>query len=230
MTYEHTISKFLVKDKEKMNFDEFSNKFYRNITLYNKAYKEGQFDEFLSKLYMKSSSVYEDWYKALNKIAFSFVRKNLELITVLVKSNNIDAVITAYDMQKKKGSLISRSISRKTTASSVIESKIQLLTELNMQLALIESEEEENIVRKAQAEFYLCYGEYENDKYLGTIYNEMIASFKDEIRNAIITEINKIDGISADIRDKMAITMSCDDIYHNRRTHRTPNIFKQIHK
>lgn len=227
MLYEYTTNKCLSKDKKGMDLDSFTSQFYRQLRLNRQKYEEEQFDDFLTELYMKDSSVYEDWYKAFSKISYAFTRKNTVLMTNLVRNNNIEYALLAFNMDKKKKSLVARCIPRRATVSTVGESKNKLFTELNMQLALMESEEEDNILRKAQEEFYLCYGEYENNRYLGDLYNNILDTLEEEMRNALISEINKISTISAKLTDSANITLIRDTQSVTRKDRNMPKVYRK---
>lgn len=227
MLYEYTTNKFLSKDKKGMDLDSFTSQFYRQLRLNRQKYEDEQFDDFLTELYMKDSSVYEDWYKAFSKISYAFTRKNTVLMTNLVSANNIEYLLLAFDMDKKKKSLIARCIPRRATVSTVGESKDKLFVELSMQLALMESEEEDNILRKAQEEFYLRYGEYENDRYLGDLYNNILDTLEEEMRNALISEINKINTISAKLTDSANIALIRDTQNATRKDRNMPKVYRK---
>ena len=227
MLYEYATNKFLSKDKKGMDLDTFISQFYRQLRLNRQKYEDEQFDDFLTELYMKDSSVYEDWYKAFSKISYAFTRKNTVLMTNLVSANNIEYALLAFNMDKKKKSLVARCIPRRATVSTVGESKNKLFTELNMQLALMESEDEDNILRKAQEEFYLCYSEYENNRYLGDLYNNILDTLEEEMRNALISEINKISTISAKLTDSANIALIRDTQSVTRKDRNTPKVYRK---
>ena len=229
MIYEHTIAKFLVKNKDDMDFEKFSGRFYRNIELNNSTYQKGQYDDFLSGLYTMNQETYNEWFNALKKVTHFYARSNLDMITKFVNNNDLDAMLIAYDMFKKKCSIISRYIP-KTTTTSIKENKMELYASLNMQLILIESEDENSILKKVQDEFYLYFGKYENDPRLTDIYNKTFSSLKEELINAISKEINKIGAVSENIVNRMSDSLSYDDMYHVKKLHRTPKVYQEKHR
>jgi tetrahydromethanopterin S-methyltransferase subunit A len=138
-------------------------------------------------------------------------------------------MLIAYDMFKKKCSIISRYIP-KTTTTSIKENKMELYASLNMQLILIESEDENSILKKVQDEFYLYFGKYENDPRLTDIYNKTFSSLKEELINTISKEINKIGAVSENIVNRMSDSLSYDDMYHVKKLHRTPKVYQEKHR
>ena len=76
MLYEHNVSKFLVKDKNGIELEEYTNKFYRSLRLFGQKYEEEQFDDLLTELYMKDENLYKEWFKILQKIPYFFVKNN----------------------------------------------------------------------------------------------------------------------------------------------------------
>lgn len=195
--YEHATSKFLLKDKKGMDLNSFKEKFYRSVKLNNQRFEEEQFDDLLAELFIKEPEVYAEWYKVFLKIPYVFLAKNTVLMTNLVSLNNPEYVIIAYEMEKKRKSLISRCIPAKANTSTVAEAKKLLYTKLAMQLVLLESDSKDSILSKVKDEFYLSFGKYENDRFLGDVYNNILNNFENDISKALITEIDKINRISA---------------------------------
>jgi len=221
------MSKFLLKNKEKETFENFSQKFYDNLRLYHQSYKEEQFDDLLLELYNKENDVYGEWCKLFTKIPYFFVRNNVTLATCSVANENRNAIVIGYEMYKKQQSIISRSLPIKATVTTVNESKEKVLLELNKTLLLMKVENEENIVLKAQKEFSRCFSEYENDPYLNELYTNIYENFEQKILLRVESEINRVAGISKGIVSQDHMSALVADIEHRRKSHRKAKFFKQ---
>ena len=230
MNREYRFGQFLAKNKSNMSIDNFTNDFYRNIAYFNLSCEKDAYKDLLKELYEKGTVNYDDWRKAFNRINYSFVRSHKDLVVMLVKENRIDLLDKAFEMEKRKSSLISRCIPIKTTTGSIKYSKEYLYELLCKTLALLDSESMDNPIKKSQDSFYLSYGQYENDEYLGNLYDDIMNSFDKNIKSAIQDEINKIDGLCKHLVENMCLTVMKDDLDHSERCHRTPNIFKQKRK
>lgn len=230
MLYEHNVSKFLVKDKSDIELEEYTKNFYKKVRMAGLRYNEEQFDDFLTELYMKEPDVYKEWHVALRKIPYYFIRQNTVLATNLVSSNNVELLVTAYDMEKKKKSIISGTLPMKANSTTVNENKEKLLLGLEKLSLLMVSEGEDNIVRKAQEEFARCYNEYDSDPYLSDYYNGIIDNFETDILNKINEEYNKIKGINNKLTNSNHIGTVTDDIQHGKRCHNKVVFFKSTLK
>ena len=227
MIYEYSLSKFMDEFKSNYSLDTFIDKFYRNVKLNNYKYEDYQYDELLIELYYLSDKEYIEWYKTLKKIPYFFARNNTELILKLVRSKNHELMSVAYEMEKRKRSIVSRCLPMKATTCTVTESKEKLLTSLYMQAALLDSLEDDNPIRKGEASFALSFGDYENNEYLGEFYTKTIESLDEEIRNTIDTEIRKVGGISEALVQKQGLDIFHEDMNHLMRYRRTPIVYKR---
>jgi len=230
MLYEHNVNKFLVKDKSDIELEEYTKNFYKKVRMAGLRYNEEQFDDFLTELYMKEPDVYKEWHAALRKIPYYFIRQNTVLAANLVSSNNVGLLVTAYDMEKKKNSILSRTLPMKATSTTVNENKEKLLLELERLSLLMVSELEDNILRKAQEEFARCYGQYNDDPYLSDYYNGIIDNFETDMINKINEEYNKIEGIRSKISANDHLGTLVDNISHRNKNHPTSKFFKQTFK
>ena len=228
--YEHNMSKFIVKNKEDFTFEEYKAKFYRTLRMYNQKYDEEQFEDLLTELYMKEPEVYDEWVSLLRKIPYFFIRNNTVLTTALISSNNTELMVTAYEMDKKKKSILARTLPMRATSTTVNENKEKLLLEYKKLSLLIVSENDDNIVRKAKEEFAKCYGEYANDPYLSDYYNDILNNFEAELTNCIDKEINKVIGIGNKLTNSNHISTVVDDIQHAKRNHKKAVFFKSTLK
>lgn len=227
MIYECATNKFLVKDKRKMDFDEFSDRFYRSLRLNNQKYEEEQFEDFLTELYMKTPEVYNEWHKLFFRIPYSFTMNNIVLMTNLVSNDNFEYATIAYEMFKKKKSLIVRCLPVRVNASTVSESKSDLFAELTMQLILTKGGYEDSLLKSIKDEFSLAYGEYEDNQYLGDLFNSIMDSFESEISNAITKEINKINHISSKLIDRDNIGLLVETQESVRKDKHTVKAYKK---
>ena len=230
MIYEHNLSKFLEKNKDSMSLEEYIGKFYRNLRMHGQHYEEEQYDDLLTELYMKEPEVYIEWQKVFTKVPYFFVRSNTVLSTYLVSSNCSELMTVAYDMEKKRKSIISRIFPMKASITTVNSYKEKLIKELeNLKLLLI-SEEEDNILRKSQEEFARCYGEYNDDPYLNDYYNSIIDNFEYDIRTNIESEIAKANNLDYKLKDINHKGHVVDNIIQNSRNHKSSKFFKQTFK
>ncbi len=179
--------------------DEFKRKFYRNLAADNQKFELNQFDDMLNILYKKNEEDYKKWYKALNKIPLFFVKRNMSLTIELLNSDNIEALNTAFEMEKRKRAAISNNIIYKATYTSVNKSKKEILIALNNTLLLMKSDGEDNILKKAKEDFAKYFSKYENDIYLGKLYKELLDSIEEEMLKTINDEIKKVDEIEKNI-------------------------------
>ena len=230
MMYEHNMSKFVAKNKDDYTIDEYKNKFYRNLRMYSQKYEEEQFEDLLTELYMKEPEIYKEWYKILYKVPYYFIRNNTVLSTALISSNNMELMVAAYDMDKKRKSILARTLPMRATSTTVNENKEKLLLELKKLSLLMVSEDEDNILRKAEEEFARCYGEYANDPYLGDYYNDILDNFEDDLIKCINQEINKVIGINNKLANANHLSVLTEDLVLTKRNHRTSKFFKQTFK
>ena len=227
MKQSNNMNNFLIKNKEGLTQEDFNEIFYRSLRMNHEKYEQEQFDDLLLELNMKEPEVYTEWRLTFNKVPYFFVRRYTNLITNLVSNNDHERVLIASEMYKKKMALISRSIPEKVTPSTVKGSKKSLYLKLNKALLLMESELEDNILRKAQESFAEIYSKYEDDIYLGDLYNEIIDGFEDEMRNALNAEINKIEGISYRLIDTMAIGLMRETQDAGKKDRNTPKQYRK---
>lgn len=227
---EYKMSQFLVKDKEEMNYEDFNARFIRNLQLYGQKYDEDACYDLLVELYEKEPEVYSEWFKTFKKVAYAFIKNNIVLATYLINTNNPELLITAFEMEKKKKSLISRSLPMKSTISTVSENKEKLRLELKKTALLMVSENEDNILRKAEEEFAKYYGEYEDNPYLGDFYTDTLNGIEVEMASVIEREIAKIDGISDYLTLTDQLTSLIEGIQHRKKTKNETVFFKQTFK
>ena len=190
--------------------DEFKRKFYRNLAADNQKFELNQFDDMLNILYKKNEEDYKKWYKALNKIPLFFVKRNMSLTIELLNSDNIEALNTAFEMEKRKRAVISNNIIYKATYTSVNKSKKEILIALNNTLLLMKSDGEDNILKKAKEDFAKYFGKYENDICLGKFYKELLDSIEEEMLKKINDEIKKVDEIEKNINITSNIELLLD--------------------
>ena len=201
---------FLEKDKSNLSLEEFQNRFYRQLNLNNRMFESKQFDDMLVALYQKDDENYKKWYLLLRKIEYPFVRKNTRLYTDLIVDNQLEYGKLAYDMKKIHDSIISRITPKKATLTSVYEEKVELIKSLNLLLDLLECNTEDNIVNSAKNQFSHIYGNYENDKYLGSLYKSIMGNFEYDIKKAILDQINKASKIQESIIDQQNASIILD--------------------
>ena len=230
MQYGHNLNKFLEKNKDEMTFEDFKTKFYRNLRMFNQTYEEEQFDDLLLELYTKESDIYKNWYKILSKVDYSFLKSNTVLSTCLVSRECPDLITAAFDMEKKRKSILSRTVPTKATVSTVNQSKDKLLLEYKKLLLLIYSENEDNILRKAQEEFARCYSEYNDDLYLSDYYNSIIDNFEEELKKYINTQITKISRLEGLLTEDKHTEAVVTNIRTNQKAHKAKAFFKQTFK
>ena len=143
----------LVKNKKGMSYEEFLNKFYCTLKLNGRKYTEGQYDQLIKVLYESDDNLYHERLATIGKIRFSFVRENCELITSLIKNDDVDLILSAYDMCKKADSIIKGTISRKSNLTNVKEAKKELLIEIKELVMSIQKHEQNKIVDQAKNKF-----------------------------------------------------------------------------
>lgn len=230
MVYEHSMSKFIEKNKENVHLEDYIQGFYRKLRLFGQKYDNQQFEDLLTELYMKETEIYNEWINIFNKVPYYFIRSNTVLSTNLVSSDNPNLLLAAYEMEKKKRSIISRIIPVRVTVTSVKESKEKLLLQLQKLSLLMYSEEEDNILRKAQEQFAEEFSEYDNDPYLSDFYNNIIDGFEKELLTRINNEIKKIDGVNEKIAGDEHSGTIVNDIYFHQKCHTKNKFFKQTFK
>ena len=196
MVYEHPLHKCLVTNKDDYSFDEFNDKFYRKLRMDRLKYEQDQYYIILRNLYNMDTESYMSWFNKFKDIPYSFVKNNTELVEKLVEDNKVDLMKIAYEMNKKKNALISRTIPTKATVTTVNESSQVLLFTFKELLKEISENKENNSVTKAQQEFERVYSEYKNDIYLRDLYVKILADFEQEILSRINSEINKVNSYS----------------------------------
>ena len=230
MTFEYLgFGDVLPREKEIFTEEEFIGKFYRNIKLNSVPNKGKCFDELLKILYKKEEKEYSKYRNVFRRIPLTFIKNNLDLIKKLLQVDNYELIKDAYEMEKKRKSLISGCIPMRATPTTVNESKEKLYVSLNMNLALLDSELEDNLLSKTKDKFYLTWGKYEDNMYLGDLYNEIMDSFENNIREALIREINKIEGINKELLIKQNQITVYDDAKLNRMSSRLPKTYKSIY-
>lgn len=148
-------------------------------------------------------------------------------MTNLVSNDNFEYATIAYEMFKKKKSLIVRCLPVRVNASTVSESKSDLFAELTMQLILTKGGYEDSLLKSIKDEFSLAYGEYEDNQYLGDLFNSIMDSFESEISNAITKEINKINHISSKLIDRDNIGLLVETQESVRKDKHTVKAYKK---
>ena len=182
----------MLNDKEGIFYDYFSYNFYKQLKRRNIPYNEGQFDEFLNEMFNKNKADYKECYKVLSNIPYGFFKRNLDLITTLVRDNKSAYIKEIFDMYRYKKKLILETIPD-VNHSSVVESKKELLLKLEKSLLLMKSENEDNILRQIEEKFYKKYGMYNGDPYLSDLYNEILDDIESDLKNTLIDQFDKID-------------------------------------
>lgn len=218
------LKNILVKNKEKLSYEEFSNKFYRTLKINGRKYVEGEYDNLLKVLYGCEDSLYHEYLNKLGRIQFLFIKENNKLMTNLIMNDDIDLVITAYDMYKKANSIVVTSVPMKSNKITVSQSKKELLIELKTLLKSIN--EENGIVNQAKAKFESLYGNY-SDSYLSNYYDTIMEQFETKLESFLTGELNKIGTISNDLVKCSVVNASFESQEQIQKSHRTPRIFQQ---
>ena len=189
-----TINKCLIKDKENMNLEDFKNSFYRRLKLNGKQYTDKQYDSLLEALYQSSEQDYRECYKKMSKMDLKYFRDYQDILATLINSNNINLIDVARDMYKKRGSMVSRILPIRVNQATIKDTDKLLLT--NLQQLLLDLKDEDNdILKNAKEEFAKFYGEYSNNQYLSSYYQDMINNFEEELIRHINERIDKIPGV-----------------------------------
>ena len=209
MEERYTVKQFLLDDKNGIMPDYFKYKFYKNLKAICLGYKEGKFDAFLDELYMKNTSEYFKWYKSFAKVSYSFLQKYPNILTEIVKNNSIEDMLIANDMYKYSMQLVSKCVPMWATVTTVTKTKKELIAAIYLQFELLESELEDNILRKTQEEFYKRYGEYNNSN-LSELYNAILDNFEDDIRNVLLKQLEKFNMIYDKCVDIQRTNMTTD--------------------
>lgn len=227
-----TFANCLEKTKGDVSFDDFKNSFYFKLRMNGRIYTENQYDILLKSLYKKDEDTYRYFYSKLFRIPLKFVKENYEFIINLMESNKADLIKVAFEMFKKKKSIISGLFPVKATKNTVKHSDELLSTKLEELLSLTQEEDENNIIAKAKLEFAKFYIDYSENEYLREFYFDIIDSFDTDIIAAINKEIAKISGMKKYLHDKDIVNASFEDkeIFNLRKQQKRdtlPHIFKQ---
>ena len=228
-----TVSRCLEKEKEKNSLEDFKYSFYRKLKLNGMKYSENQYDEFLETLYNAGAYQYHECYVTMVRMPLKYLRDNQYLIANLIKSNNTNLIQVAYDMYKKRGSIVTRLLPARANRVTVKESDEQILCELGNLLLSIKNEEE-NAIAKAQIEFSNACSQYKNNEYLKEYYNEMFDSIEQEFLKTISNEINSVGSIKKILEEQTITNASFDDrqLFEKMKKNKEqrPNMFKQTFK
>jgi len=228
------LSKCLIKVKGDISLEEFKDGFYYQLRLNGKKYIENQYDLLLEALYQKDEKEYHDCYVKTVRMPLKYARENQELLANLINSNNSNLIQTAYDMYKRKCSVITRLIPTRVCAVTVKNYDKQLLCELENLLLSAKSQNDDNVIVKAKSEFSKFYSEYSNNAYLGTYYNNLLNGIEQEFFKLVNNEIDKIAITKARLKDIDITNTSYDDseLFEKMKKNKSPrhNIYRQTFK
>ncbi len=228
MTDYRKLKEYLLKDKRSVsNIDDFIASFYNKLKKAGKECKPEKFDDFLTELYIKDDQIYGEWLKIFSTIPYSFVSKNVVLVTYLVCVEQQEAVKTIYVMQQRKNSILSKYGTVLFEKSTVAKKRKELLKTLEDRLKSMNTNTENDILRKAQNEFANQFEQYSDDPYIGSFYNEMLNDFEKELISKINSTINLIINYSNEFAVKECDNASFEDAFAFKKSKRCIHLFKQ---
>lgn len=195
-----TLNRCIPNNKGNEGLDDFKNNFYRKIKYNGKKFVENQYDPFLEALYQKSNEEYHECYLKMIRMTLKYVSDNQELLVSLINSNDFELIQVAYEMYKKRGSIISRLIPMRANKISVKESDKKLLKDLEKLLASSKMDDENNVLNKVKEEFMKSFGEYSENTPLSDYYNDIINGIDQEFYCLINNEISKITNLKEYIK------------------------------
>ena len=222
-----TIGKCLEKTKQ-AELEDFKYSFYRKLKLYGKQYTEKEYDELLEALHSKDTEEYHNCYTTLFRISLKYIRENYDLIVNLINSNNNKLITVAYDMYKKRGSIILRMLPTRATKEAVQKSDKKVLCDLEKLLLLVKSKDN-NVIANAQLEFSKFYEEYSHNEYLSEYYKNIIDSFESELINTVNDEISKTNGIKKRLQENDSNRASFEnrEIFEKNKSKYISSMYKQ---
>ena len=216
MRYSHKVKQILVENKEGLTLEDFVFNFYRKLRTYNIAYTKGHFDEVLEILFNKDPEEYSKCFEAIKESHYGFLKNNLDIIIDFINKGCPDNIKMASDMMEYRNILISRNLPN-VYLGSVLKEKKSLILKVKNCLISLQSEDDDNILKKAQKDFKEKYGIYENDLYLKELYNNILNSFEDEMKKSLQASISKIEGISDQFTQYRANAHVVDTIFINKK-------------
>ena len=193
--FDKKIFSFLLeRDKDTISKEEFIKRFYVKAEYYKLFYedKKDEFDILLSYLYDLDIDTFHKWCNTLHKIAYTYVKKNLPLITKLAKTGDYNRLQTAFDMFKKSSSLITRYVPSRDNYQDIMNIK-KTKKELTDLIFSIRDNKEDSPLPIVQKEFEKTYKDIKDDEILSGYYNELYNGFEDLFKEKIKHELDKLE-------------------------------------
>ena len=195
MKVSHRMKQLFDKNSKEVGFEEFKNEFYRKLRVYSIGFVNGAFDSFLKVLYESDENTYNEFLESTKNIPYGFIKNNMDLVINLIKNKRVQDIEVACQMLEYQTTLISRNV-HSIHVTSVLNEKKKMLLNIEKCLLLMKSENEDNILRKAQRDFYDRFKDCETNPYLSDLYNKILDEFEDKMINAFEMNRNRIEGIS----------------------------------
>lgn len=196
-----TLNRCIPNNKGNEELEDFKNNFYRKLKFNGKKFVENQYDPFLEALHQKSNEEYHECYLKMIRMTLKYVSDNQELLVSLINTNDFELIQVAYEMYKKRGSIVSRLIPMKANKVSVKESDKKLLKDLEELLVSSKMDDENNVLNKVKKEFKASFGKYSENTPLSDYYNDIINGIDQEFYCLINDEVSKITNLRESIKN-----------------------------
>lgn len=192
----NTFKQLLDTAKSDHDLEQFIHIFYVKAIDYKVYFEEDEFNGLLTVLYNLSDGDYNKWYKAFNRVSYTFIRSNLDLISNIISHNDIESFKTAYEMYKKTLSYASRALPVKANYNDVLSKKDELIEQINELTHTIIYRLPNNPAKKAKEDFEELYINVKNNPLLSDYYDQLYNSLEKTILLRAEDELKRINSQS----------------------------------